>query len=152
MKAESFSSRQTRGSSWKSLQPFQTQGNHSIILQQYCVFLETGADFFSALIGVPSPPSSHFAQHEQNQVLGFQNRKKGCFRCVKAEGWKHDKTNSPRSWWEIGWEKKERLNGTCETVVVRQHPNLGNWSAPQPEQAGIYSSWQTENSRGLKIA
>lgn len=45
---------------------------------------------------------------------------------------------------------KERLNGTCETIVLRKHPNLGNCSTPQSELTPIYNSWQTENSKGVK--
>lgn len=41
------------------------------------MFLEmaTDCDFFSDLIGMPSPLLFHFAQYELNQMLGFQNGK-----------------------------------------------------------------------------
>lgn len=47
----------------ESLQYFQMQGNNSIVLQKYCMFLEmvTDCDFFSDLIGMPLPLLFHFA-------------------------------------------------------------------------------------------
>lgn len=142
----------TRGSCWKSLQHFQTRGNHSIILQQYRVFLETEPDFSRALIGGPSPLLSRFDQQEHNQVLGSQNRKKWCFRCVKGKGWKHDKTNSPRNWWEIRWGMKEGLNGACETLVVRKHPNLGNGEHLSQNRLQFTIRDKPRTQMGLKMA
>lgn len=151
MKAESFRLRQTHEEVVERVcSPFK-QGNHGIILQQYRVFLQTESDFFSALIAAPSPPSAHLAQHEQNQVPGFQNTEKGCFRCAKGKGWKRDKTNSPGSWWEIRWEIKERLNGTCETVV-RQLPNLGNGEHLSQNWLEFTVPDKLRTQKGLKTA
>lgn len=52
------------------------QGNNSIVLQKYYMFLEmaTDCDFFSDLIGMSLPLLFHFAQYELNQTQGFQNR------------------------------------------------------------------------------
>lgn len=53
------------------------QGNNSIVLQKYYMFLEmaTDCDFLSDLIGMPLPLLFHFPQYEHNQMLRFQNRK-----------------------------------------------------------------------------
>lgn len=75
---ESFNSEANiHKSSWESLQHFQMQGNNSIVLQKYYVFLEMAmeSDFSSDLIGMSSPLLFHFAQYELNQIQGFQNRR-----------------------------------------------------------------------------
>lgn len=55
--------RQTSMKVVESLQYFQMQGNNSIVLQKYYMFLEmvTDCDFFSDLIGMPLPLLFHFA-------------------------------------------------------------------------------------------